>query len=97
MTRFVIGEDRSQRWSTGLTYIKPPSDVVFGRYGDRMRKVGKVQFATLLLMGGLLGSMVSRAQGADLPTNAPASTSTPSGSRSGNRRHLHSNNRIGRR
>jgi predicted porin len=43
-----------------------------------MGKVGKVQFATLLLTGGLLGSMVCRAQGADLSTYAPASASATS-------------------
>jgi predicted porin len=43
-----------------------------------MREVGEVRFATLLLTGGLLASMVCGAQGADLPTTAPTSTSTPS-------------------
>ena len=44
-----------------------------------MRKVGKVQSAGLLLLtGGLLGSMVCAAQGADLPTKTPAPASVPS-------------------
>ena len=41
-----------------------------------MRKVGKVRFVTLVLTGGLLGSGVCGAQGADLPAeSAPAPTS----------------------
>jgi predicted porin len=43
-----------------------------------MRKVGKGQFATLLLTGGLLGSEVCGAQGADLPAKAPVPASAPS-------------------
>jgi predicted porin len=43
-----------------------------------MRKVRKVQFATLLLTGGLLVSEVCAAQGADLPVKAPAPASAPS-------------------
>jgi predicted porin len=43
-----------------------------------MRKVGKAQIATLLLTGGLVGSMVCAARGADLPTKAPALASVPS-------------------
>jgi len=43
-----------------------------------MRKVRKVQFATLLLTGGLLVSEVCGAQGADLPVKAPAPASVPS-------------------
>ena len=43
-----------------------------------MLKVGKVQFATLLLTAGLLGSVVCGAQGADLPTKVPALASVPS-------------------
>jgi predicted porin len=43
-----------------------------------MRKVGKVRFGTLLLTGGLLGSEVCGAQGADLPTKAPVPPSAPS-------------------
>ena len=43
-----------------------------------MRKVRKVQFATRLLTGGLLGSAVCGAQGADLPVKAPAPASVPS-------------------
>jgi predicted porin len=41
-----------------------------------MREVGKVQFATLLLTAGLLGSTVGAAQGGDLPT--PAFAPAPS-------------------
>jgi predicted porin len=43
-----------------------------------MRKVRKVQFATLLLTGGLLGLRVCVARGADLPTKAPVPASAPS-------------------
>ncbi len=42
-----------------------------------MRKVGKVQFATLLWSCGLLASTVCGAQGADLPVKAPAPASVP--------------------
>jgi predicted porin len=43
-----------------------------------MLKVGKAQFAKLFLTGGLVGSMAFGAQGADLPTKAPALASAPS-------------------
>jgi predicted porin len=42
-----------------------------------LREVGKVRFATLLLTGGLVGSMACSVQGADLPLKAPAPASAP--------------------
>ncbi len=42
-----------------------------------MRKIGRIQFATLLLTAGLLGLTVGAAQGTDLPTiSAPAPVSS---------------------